>query len=590
MTAPQPRPITARVANGVVLALLVAGLAGSSPGRAAPDHGRVPAGGVVRVSVPEAFGGKTVVGQLTVARAVGEGYVTGYGCADGLPRDGAGRVDRSDLNFDGSVSPVASNRLIVQADSAGDVCFYTSRPAALVVDVNGVADDGIGSFRNRRIDTRRSPIERVPAGGEVKVAVPEAVGGKTVVGQLTVARTSEVGFVTAYGCADGLPRDGAGRIDRSDLNFDGTVSPAGSNRLIVQADVDGNVCLRPSHPAALVVDVNGASEIGISSFPNRRLDTRLSGVTSAERAIGVDGVPVWPAFEPLGPVSGVAALTGRPAAAAVTRRPVVAVKIDNFRMARPQWGLDLADVVFEENVEGVTRFVALFHTHHPETVGPVRSARTGDLDLVAGMNRPVFAYSGANPGVTAWIASATSSGVLVDFTAQRRPCYSRTDTRPGPHNLLFDTACATVASPAAGPARPLWAIDGSWTPPSDAPPDSTFVVPMDGVRVEWTWDAGLKRYVRSQDREPHEVVSGVRISASNVVELRTEHVPSPVDARSPHPVTVGAGSAVVHRNGRAIPVVWSRSSPHGPFEFFHVTSGERVPLDVGVTFVELTRG
>jgi hypothetical protein len=92
--------------------------------------GRVPAGGVLRVKVPEAIGGKTVIGQLV--RDIG--YVTAYGCADGMP-------NRSDLNYVGTVSPVASNRLIVKADNNGEVCFYTVRPAALIVDVNAVTFD-----------------------------------------------------------------------------------------------------------------------------------------------------------------------------------------------------------------------------------------------------------------------------------------------------------------------------------------------------------------------------------------------------------------------------------------------------------------
>ena len=93
----------------------------------AAGSGLIPAGGVLRVSVPEAIGGKTVVGQLTVDRAVGAGFVTAFGCDDGIPTDADGNVSRSDLNFDGAVSPVASNRLIVQADDNGDVA---STPAS----------------------------------------------------------------------------------------------------------------------------------------------------------------------------------------------------------------------------------------------------------------------------------------------------------------------------------------------------------------------------------------------------------------------------------------------------------------------------
>ena len=98
----------------------------------------------------------------------------------------------------------------------------------------------------------------------------------------------------------------------------------------------------------------------------------------------------------------------------------MAVKIDNYGPARPQWGLERADAVIEENVEGITRFVALFHSNLPTAVGPVRSARTGDLDLLTAMNRPVFGFSGANPGVTQWIDSAEGSGVLVSETRKEK--------------------------------------------------------------------------------------------------------------------------------------------------------------------------
>jgi hypothetical protein len=273
----------------------------------------------------------------------------------------------------------------------------------------------------------------------------------------------------------------------------------------------------------------------------------------------------------------------------------VAVKIDNYGPARPQWGLDRADVVIEEQVEGVTRFIALFHSRLPADVGPVRSARTGDLDLLSGMNRPVFGYSGANPGVTRWIESAAESGVLVDHTAQRRPCYRRSPERPGPHNLLLDPSCAVdVAASggiAPGAARPLWDVDPAWVPSGEImiANDTTFTVEMDGVDVGWMWDAASGTYVRFQDGEPHMSVGETQISANNLVELTAVHVPSVVDARSPHPITVGTGAAVVHRDGLSIEAIWSRASPYDEFEFFAPVSGASIPLDTGTTFVELVR-
>ena len=537
---------------------------------------QVAAGGVVRVAVPEAVGGKTVIGQLTVDRVTDTGYVTAYGCDDGAPI-------RSDVNYDGRVMPAASNRLIVQADAAGNVCFRTSAQVDMIIDLNATADVGIRSFPNRRTDTRVGfgGTPQVPAGGVVRIAVPEAVGGKTVIGQLTVDRATATGYVTAYGCDDGVST-------RSDLNFDGHVTPAASNRLIVQADAAGNVCFRTTAAVDLIVDLNAVSGVGITSFPNQRTDTR-AGTTTAELP-SVGPVPVWPPFTPAPALSGIAALTGRPAGADVTNRPIVAVKIDNFRLARPQVNLELADGIIEENVEGVTRFVALFQTNIAE-VGPVRSARTSDLDLLTAMNRPVFGFSGANVGVTAWVASAASSGVLVDFNAQRSPCYRRTPDRPAPHNLLLDLGCAVGTATSAGPGRPLWTIDRAWTPPAGvaAANDTTFPVTMDGVRIDWTWDPTSGTYLRSQDGVEHLAASGARIAADSVVELFVRHVPSPVDNRSPNPISVGSGRGVVHRDGRAVPVVWTRPTAYDPFTFNSTTTGAPVPVDEGRTFVELVR-
>jgi len=546
----------------------------------------IPADGVLRVSVPEASGGKTVIGQLTVDRVTEPGYVTAYPCAQGIPADRR-LIAKSDLNYDPNASPVASNRLVAQADAKGDVCFSTMAPVAMIVDVNGVSDVGIRSFANRRTDTRDTPAPLLPGGGVLRLNVPEAVGNKTVIGQLTVDRVSQPGWVAAYPCAAGLPTGSDGIVSRSDLNYDPNASPVASNRLIVQADANGDVCLQTLRPTALIVDVNGVAGAGISSFPNRRTDTRRDVLPPG--SIAVASTPTFPPFTPRPPLAGVAALTGLPTNADVASRAILAVKIDNYGPARPQWGIDQADAVFEENVEGISRFLALFHSRLPDTVGPVRSARTQDIDLLAAMNRPVFAFSGGNPGVDDWIASADRSGVLVDHGAQTHGCYARTPERPGPHNLLLDPFCALATAPSAGPAGPLWSSSASWSAPAGASPDTTFPVAMDGVEIAWTWDAASGTYLRSQDGLPHVAVSGAQLSAANVVELDTVYIPSPVDSRSPNAVTVGTGAGIVHRGGVAVPITWQRDAADQPFTFTDLVTGQPLPLAPGTTFVELER-
>ncbi|NND75049.1 MAG: hypothetical protein HKN44_08590, partial [Ilumatobacter sp.] len=103
----------------------------------------VPAGTSLTVHVPAAVGGKTVFGNLAVDQVISGGFVTAYPCASGVPKDGNGNISRADLNYSGEITPVWSNRLIAQADAAGNVCFYTITTAHLIIDINGVTDTGI---------------------------------------------------------------------------------------------------------------------------------------------------------------------------------------------------------------------------------------------------------------------------------------------------------------------------------------------------------------------------------------------------------------------------------------------------------------
>ena len=119
--------ISVLVAALIAIDLAVAELAPASAARS------VGAGTVLRVSVPGAIGGKMVIGQIAVDNATESGFVTAYGCDDGLPISEADKVSRADLNYDGGVSPVWSNRLIIAADDDGDVCFYMSAEVDMIM-------------------------------------------------------------------------------------------------------------------------------------------------------------------------------------------------------------------------------------------------------------------------------------------------------------------------------------------------------------------------------------------------------------------------------------------------------------------------
>lgn len=292
-------------------------------------------------------------------------------------------------------------------------------------------------------------------------------------------------------------------------------------------------------------------------------------------------------FEPGPEWAGVAALTGLPAGPEVTARAALAVKIDNAPGGRPQWNLADADIVFEENVEGITRFVAVFHTDVPDRIGPVRSARTSDLDILAGLNRPVLAWSGGNAGVTTKVRGAHQYGWLANLSAQITDCFWRSERRGAPHNLLLDPVCARASATYAGPARPVFDHDPSLTPLTRS--EDRFSVRMDGgLEVGWAWDAATGTYLRSQGGRPHVDVDGERISATNVVVAAVDYVQSEVDGRSPEAITVGSGRAVVHRAGEVIAASWSRPDRFSPWTLT-ADDGSVIALAPGVTFVELSR-
>ena len=291
-------------------------------------------------------------------------------------------------------------------------------------------------------------------------------------------------------------------------------------------------------------------------------------------------------FEPQGQWEGQAAFTGLPADSTITSRAALAVKIDNAVGGPPHWNLADADLVFEENVEGITRFIAVYQTNMPDRIGPVRSARTSDIDILASLTRPILAWSGGTPYVTSAVRGAHTYGWLSNLSAQSTNCFWRSRTRGAPHNLLLDPACARDSATLAGPARPVFDRDAGGDVPGT--PDERFTVRMSGLDVTWVWDGEAQRYWRRQRGDWHTDVDGTRVGAENVVVLDVDYRQSPADARSPEAVTVGSGAAALHRGGRTITGTWSRADRFAPFTLL-ADDGRVLTLAPGTTFVELAR-
>ena len=132
--------------------------------------------------------------------------------------------------------------------------------------------------------------------------------------------------------------------------------------------------------------------------------------------------------------------------------PVLAVKIDNIVYARPQTGLQSADLVYVIPVEGgLTRFMAVYSSHVPPVIGPVRSARQSDLDLLRQFGRPAFAWSGATPHLVPFIERAS----IVDLYALQVGGYYRSQSRVAPYNLYANAEQLMAEAKGVSKARDI---------------------------------------------------------------------------------------------------------------------------------------
>ena len=268
-------------------------------------------------------------------------------------------------------------------------------------------------------------------------------------------------------------------------------------------------------------------------------------------------------------------------------RPALVVKIDNVRAAMPQSGINQADLVYVELVEGATRLAAVFHSTAPAEVGPVRSMRTGDFNLLAPLNGPLFANSGGNRGTRAALANSTLVDIGVGTAAQY---YYRSAGRSAPHNLFTNT-------------QNLWSVGSGFSDTGLPPPLFVFREPNEPVNstavpatsininyafteVQYTWNGS--GWNRTQDGRPTVDTRGVRTSPATVIVQFTNYGRSAADSRSPEAITVGSGPALVFTDGHVVEATWSR--PRATDVTVYTDSeGRRISILPGRTWVELPR-
>jgi hypothetical protein len=293
-----------------------------------------------------------------------------------------------------------------------------------------------------------------------------------------------------------------------------------------------------------------------------------------------------PATSPAAVVTTKSPFTGRPAP---TGRPVIAVKIDNVRPARPQTGLERADLIYVEPVEGgLSRIMAIFSSGLPTKIGPVRSARESDLELLAQYGKPGLAYSGANKAVLAAIRKSS----VVDLSQNRVPsAYSRTSAKSAPHNLLLDPRKLLGHGGKISAAKDIGFRFGK-LPDGLGEPVKRKTVKYGAASTAFTWSAARKQWDVSLDGRAAVSTSGTRLAAATVVVQNTDISASDLHDvlgnATPYTHTVGSGTAVVLRDGVAVPARWSRPSPEAGTTFT-TADGAPLPFAIGPVWIVFAR-
>jgi Protein of unknown function (DUF3048) N-terminal domain/Protein of unknown function (DUF3048) C-terminal domain len=283
-------------------------------------------------------------------------------------------------------------------------------------------------------------------------------------------------------------------------------------------------------------------------------------------------------------------LTGLPATnPALASRPALSIKVENVAAARPQAGLNSADMVTEELVEGgLTRLLVTYHSKDAPQVGPVRSVRPVDGLLLRQLGGGLFGFSGGAAGVLD-VVQRTSDATFLS-PAQAPGAYRRVSGRPAPHNLFTSTSALYEAGRSAGEPTPPALFTYADAAPANA--RSVTVARLrfsPSSRASWEWRSG-EGFVRFQDGTLHRLVDGSPVTTQNVVVMsvtigRTKFV-DVAGNPTPDVDVIGEGTAWVLRDGKLVTGTWRRPAASDPVQVLG-TDGEPIPLHTGPTWVEL---
>lgn len=283
-------------------------------------------------------------------------------------------------------------------------------------------------------------------------------------------------------------------------------------------------------------------------------------------------------------------LSGRLVDAAVAGRAAVSVKVDNSDKGRPQAGVDKADLVFEEMVEGsVTRFVAVFHSEDADLVGPIRSMRPSDPAIVAALGG-VFVFSDGVPQVVRRLQGLPVKGV---YEMQGAAPFTYPSGRQRPYKTFATTErLRKEAGDAAAPPSfgPFLGQGEAFTAPGATPAAKATVAFGPRTSAGFDWDPASGTWLRSTNGVAHTLGDGTRLAFTTVIVQYVRYVSAGYNdsagSRVEEAQVVGSGEGVALAGGQQVPIRWSKASATAMTKFTD-TAGAPLRLPAGRVLVLL---
>ena len=246
-------------------------------------------------------------------------------------------------------------------------------------------------------------------------------------------------------------------------------------------------------------------------------------------------------------------------------KQILVVKIDDTNAAHPQIGVESADVVYVEQVEGgLTRLAAIYTSKLPPLIGPIRSARISDIELLAQFGRVGFAYSGAQSKMRPVIAAAN----LENLSAERNPpsIYGKDPNRPGPVDMILKPDLLLERAN-ANPKVRIETATASVFPFGDAPIGETNTavakVKWPSARYELRWDSTNEKWLIFFNEKPNMAANGEHLYADTAIIQIVSITPSIYGDKfgeiTPFSKTTGSGKAVMLRDGFSYQIRWQRN-------------------------------